>query len=287
MAQTMKVPGATIHYEVRGSGPVLLLISGGPTDADVYAGLAGCLARGYTVVTYEPRGNSRSSLDGPEAPWRLDLLADDAARLLDTVADGPAQVFGNSGGAVVGLELCARHPGKVQTLVAHEPPLVALLPDAAAHLARGEAIQETYRRQGVGPAMQMFLAGAGLEARPPVPASGAGAEPTPEMREAMARLGRNLVLFLERGLREIGTVAPDLAALRASPTRIVVAAGETSGQQLASRCAAALADRLALPVVRFPGDHGGFMSDPEAFARALRATLESGAARGAGDRRAS
>ncbi|MGN6175885.1 MAG: alpha/beta fold hydrolase [Streptosporangiaceae bacterium] len=62
---TLKVPGASLYHEIRGSGPVLLLICGGVYDAAGYAGLAQQLADRYTVVTYDRRGNSRSPLDGP------------------------------------------------------------------------------------------------------------------------------------------------------------------------------------------------------------------------------
>ena len=62
---TLKVPGATLYYKVRGAGPLLLLICGGIYDAAGYAGLADRLADRYTVVTYDRRGNSRSPLDGP------------------------------------------------------------------------------------------------------------------------------------------------------------------------------------------------------------------------------
>jgi pimeloyl-ACP methyl ester carboxylesterase len=90
MATTLKVPGATLHHEVRGSGPVMLLISGGSADAGVYAGIAGFLAKQYTVVTYDPRGNSRSRVDCPVEDWRLDVHGDDAAHLLDAVGGGAA-----------------------------------------------------------------------------------------------------------------------------------------------------------------------------------------------------
>jgi hypothetical protein len=59
---TLDVPGATLHDEVRGDGPVLLMICGGVYDAAGYAGLADQLADRCTVVTYDRRGNSRS-------PW--------------------------------------------------------------------------------------------------------------------------------------------------------------------------------------------------------------------------
>ena len=65
---TLKVPGANLHWEVRGSGPVLLLICGGVCDAAGYAGRAQQLADRYTVVPSDRRGNSRSPLDGRRSP---------------------------------------------------------------------------------------------------------------------------------------------------------------------------------------------------------------------------
>jgi pimeloyl-ACP methyl ester carboxylesterase len=271
LANTLKVPGARLYYEVRGSGPTLLLISGGPTDANVYAGIAPLLAGSYSVVTYDPRGNSRSTLDNPITDLTIDIQCDDAARLLDAVGQGPAYVFGNSGGALIGLNLAARYPGKVLTLVAHEPPAVELLPDAAAHRARSQEIYDTYQSQGVGPAMQKFLALAGLKGGPPPnPQEG---PPNPEMMEAMARMGRNMELFLARGMREAGTFVPDVATLRKATPRVLIAGGEASGDQLAYRAAVALADRLGSAVVHFPGAHGGFTTHPDAFATRLRQLL--------------
>ncbi|BCB91182.1 hypothetical protein Psuf_084950 [Phytohabitans suffuscus] len=99
--KTLAVPGATLHYEVRGAGPVLLLICGGVYDAAAFGPLAGELADRYTVVTYDRRGNSRSPLDGAPGPQSIEEHGDDAYRLL--VAAGateaePAYVFGNSSG---------------------------------------------------------------------------------------------------------------------------------------------------------------------------------------------
>ena len=129
---TLKVPGASLYYEVRGSGPVLLLICGGIYDAEGFAGLAERLAADRTVVTYDRRGNSRSPLSGPPADLIVEEQADDAYRLLGAVGvteDEPADVFGNSSGAEIALELAARYPGMVRTVVAHEPPVFELLPD--------------------------------------------------------------------------------------------------------------------------------------------------------------
>src|ERR1017187_4380715 len=106
------VPGARLYYEVQGSGPVLLMIPGGPTDAGIFAGLAGFLADRYTVVPYDPRGNSRSVLDGPPEDQRMDLHGDDAAQLPTSLSGEPAHALGSSGGAQIGLNLAALPDGR-------------------------------------------------------------------------------------------------------------------------------------------------------------------------------
>jgi pimeloyl-ACP methyl ester carboxylesterase len=63
--QTLRIPGATLYYEMRGAGPVLVLIAAGSSDAGIFERLANVLANEYTVVSYDRRGNSRSPLDGP------------------------------------------------------------------------------------------------------------------------------------------------------------------------------------------------------------------------------
>ncbi len=267
--ESLKVPGATLYYEVRGSGPVLLMIPGGPADAGAFWGIAGLLADWYTVVTYDPRGNSRSKLDGPPADQKVEVHADDAHRLLAAVGAEPAYVLGSSGGAVVGLELVARHPGQVDALVAHEPPVLELLPDAARWRAFNQEVYDTYRNDGVGPAMQKFGAGLGIEDQGPP------AEMPPEMMEGMARMGGNIEFFVAHLIRPISGYVPDIAALWATSTRIVVAAGDESRAKpwAVYEASVALAERLGTDVVHFPGHHGGFGTHPAAFAEKLHEVL--------------
>jgi pimeloyl-ACP methyl ester carboxylesterase len=251
----LEVPGATLHYEARGAGPVLLLIAGGPGDAAAYEGIADLLTDRYTVVSYDPRGNSRSTLDSPAQDQTIEIHADDAHHLLAAVGTDPAYVFGNSGGAVIGLDLVARYPGQVRTLVAHEPPVVEMLPVNARHRAFTRDVLDTYRKDGVGAAMQKFLAGSGL---------GANAE---------ARVAGNLEFFLAHNFRAITGYVPDVVRLQAASSRIALAGGETSGTQLAYKSGAALAKRLGTVVLAFPGDHAGFSMYPSAFAERLHKVL--------------
>lgn len=124
---TLQVPGANIYYEVRGSGPILLLIHGGGGDADKFHNVAHHLADRYTVVTYDRRGHSRSNPANQAEDYRVETHSGDAHRLLAKLTNEPAYVFGSSSGAVIGLDLCIRHPGQIQVLILHEPVLLQLL----------------------------------------------------------------------------------------------------------------------------------------------------------------
>jgi acetyltransferase/esterase len=271
-AQTLKVPGATLYYETRGSGPVLLLIAGGGTDAGVFEAVASFLAHDYTVVTYDPRGNSRSPLDGPPTDQQIEVHSDDARRLLSTVADGPAAVFGSSSGAIVALDLIARHPTVVSRVVAHEPPLLEVLPDVARWRAFHDDVYDTYLREGASSAMHKWAVGVGLDVVIPQPD-----QLPPEVAAAMKRMAGNQDLFFAHELLPFTRYVPDLTLLSAHKDRIVFAVGHDTREQLAGqlvyRPAALLAERFGTQVVDFPGDHGGYGAHPAAFAAKLREVL--------------
>ncbi len=274
--ETLKVAGASLYYEVRGAGPVLLLIPGGAADAGVYTGLAGLLAGTYTVVTCDPRGNSRSPLDGPGEDQRIEVHGDDAHRLLAAVSGEPAYVFGNSGGALVGLELVARHPEQVRTLVAHEPPAMTLLPEADQARAFSREMHDLYRREGTAAAIQKFMTGSGIDAGSN--RSGPPSEPSPEMQEMMARIWSNWDFFFAHLIVPWTEYVPDVAAVRAASTRTLVAGGSASRGQMAYRAAAALAELMGTDLVEFPGDHGGYVGEPGAFADRLDQVLSGATA---------
>lgn len=164
---TLTTPDAEIHYEVRGSGPPLLLVNGGDGDAAMYGPLAGHLAEDFTVITYDLRGNSRSRLTSPPREQRIEEHGQDALLLLDAVAAGePAYVFGTSYGGMIGMALLARHPGRVRALVAHEPFVIDLLPDADRWHALFQEVYELYEREGLDAAMGRFCGAIGMEAPP-------------------------------------------------------------------------------------------------------------------------
>jgi pimeloyl-ACP methyl ester carboxylesterase len=263
-SKSLDVPGARLYCEVSGSGPVLML-SGHPMGSAGFAPLVPLLVDDYTVVTYDPRGFGRSTIADRDQDAEPDLLADDVRRVLELVSDTPAHVFGSSGGAVTGLALVARHPDRVRTLVAHEPPLALLLPEAEETRTEFLAIYNTYRTSGIGAAWQRFFSFTGLA----VPAQGENAAPPQPSAEMVATSER----FFSHGLLPITFYQPDISILQAAPTRLVAAGGTTSKGQFPQRTAASLAERLGIPLIDFPGGHTGFVSDARDFATILRRTL--------------
>jgi pimeloyl-ACP methyl ester carboxylesterase len=268
---SLTVPGARLHYEVRGAGP-LLLVLGSPMPAAAFAPVADALGGDHTVVTYDPRGISDSPVDDPEQDSTPQLRADDIAAILDSVGAETADVFGSSGGAVTGLALVARHPGRVRTLVAHEPPLLELLPDAAARRANTEDIIETFRTQGQPAAWAKFMASAGFDTRGP-DRGGSNGAPGPMSGKPSEQDIANGARFFGHELRWTTGFVPDVPALVAGPTRVVVGIGAASRGLVTHRTSTALAELLGTPPVEFPGDHGGFLSQPVEFAAVLTNVL--------------
>jgi clorobiocin biosynthesis protein CloN7 len=262
-SRVLNVPGASLYYEVQGSGPVLMLV-GHPMGTSGFASIAPLLAETYTVVTYDPRGFARSTIDDADQEAEPVLLADDARRVLEAVSELPAHVFGSSGGAVTGLALVARHPDHVKTLIAHEPPVALLLPQAEEARAGIHQVYNCYRERGISAAWESFSSFTGMNMRPP-----GDAQPQPPSEEAVATSER----FFAHGLLPIALYQPDLAALQTTPARVIVAGGSTSKGEFAHRTAVALSEHLGIPLFEFPGGHGGFATDTDDFADVLRHLL--------------
>jgi pimeloyl-ACP methyl ester carboxylesterase len=259
-----------LYHEVRGAGPVLLMIPGGNGDAATYGQVAGPLAARYTVVTYDRHGFSRSRLDEPPTEGlRVADDVEDAVHLIEQLGDGPAHVFGSSSGAIVALDLLARHPDRVRAVVAHEPPAIRLLPDADRQLAALDGVYDTYRRDGVDAAMRLFSDVVGMPGTQPP----ADVELPPPVREMLARIRGNQGFWLEHELRQYTRVVPDLTALAAVAGQLVPAVGHDSAALLPGRPSAVLAERLGLPIAEFPGGHIGYVTHPAEFAGRLLGVL--------------
>ena len=153
----LDVPGARLYYEVRGSGPLMLMVPGATGSAYSFQKVAEHLAAHYTVVTYDRRGFSQSQLNGPQDyAHRLETDADDIRRLIEHLSKEPAIVFGSSSGGIIVLEVLIRHPSVVRTLVPHEPAAVRLLPDGQKWVDFFFGVYDLYRQSGIEPAVKKF-----------------------------------------------------------------------------------------------------------------------------------
>jgi pimeloyl-ACP methyl ester carboxylesterase len=276
---TLDVSNATLAYDVRrGTGSdIPLFLIGLPMGAAGFGSLAGHF-HDRTVITYDPRGSERSRRTDGTTQNAVEEHADDLHRIIQEVG-GPVDLFASSGGAVNALDLVARHPDDVRILVAHEPPLATVLPDREAALAASRDMYETYQRSGAGPGMAKFMALTSHRGEipadwvdRPAPDPAAFGLPTDDdgKRDDPLLSQPSTVIF-----------EPDFDAVRAAPTRIVMAAGAESEGEMPNRGAFAVAERLGTDVVVFPSHHGGFLGgeygwagDPDAFAATLRQVLK-------------
>jgi pimeloyl-ACP methyl ester carboxylesterase len=284
---TLAVPGADLVYDVRGplppSGglPALLMI-GQPMTADGFDSLAAHFPD-RTVVTYDPRGLGRSVRSDGRSDNTPQQQAADLHLLIEALGAGPVDLFASSGGAVTALELVATHPEDVLTLVAHEPPINAVLPDAAAAERARDAVYEAYQAKGTGAGMAAFIAMSSWQGEY---TEEFFARPAPD--PAMFGLptdddGSRDDPLLSKSSWAITDYRPDAGALAAAPTRIVVAVGEESAGTYTARTALGTAALLGQEATVFPSHHGGFIGGesgyagkPDEFARRLREVLAAG-----------
>jgi pimeloyl-ACP methyl ester carboxylesterase len=274
-AHVLPVPGAALHFEVRGTGPLLLISQSGEGDADRSTDLVDHLVADYTVVTYDRRGLSRSTLTDTTRPGTLAEHADDVHRLLAALTDKPALMLGCSLGAVIGLHVAVRHPGQLSTLIAHEPVAPRLLRPAerAQHERELLDLQRLYRDRGLSAALPRIAAALGID--PANQDIEADLTPQPMTPQRIANFDVFIGHDLTAIVREPLEVA-DIAAL--TDIRIVPAVGRTTPHTVFDyRCAQALATLLTTHVTEFPGGHNGNTTHPNAYATTLRHALDHGA----------
>ncbi len=278
---------ADIAYDVHGPLPTAdgrppLLMMGQPMDARGFQALASHFGD-RTVITYDPRGLGRSRRKDGRVDHSPTVQAEDVHALIEAVGAGPVDVFASSGGAVSALALVAAHPGDVRTLVAHEPPLIPVLPDAAAAERARAGVRSVYEAKGSNAGMAAFIAMTSWQGEytdeyfaQPAP------DPVAFGMPAEDDGSRDSPLLSDRSWA-VSSYRPDFDALAAAPTRIVVAVGEESEGTFTARTATATAERLGQQATVFPSHHGGFAGpefgypgQPEAFARRLREVLGDG-----------
>jgi pimeloyl-ACP methyl ester carboxylesterase len=276
---------ADIAYDVHGPLPTAdgrppLFMIGQPMDASGFGALASHFPD-RTVVTYDPRGLGRSTRRDGRVDHSPTVQADDVHAVIEALGAGRVEMFASSGGAVTALALVATYPDDVTTLVAHEPPLIPVLPDSAAAERARAGVRDAYEAKGSSAGMAAFIAMASWQGEftdqyfaQPAPDPVAFGMPTEDDGS------RDDPLLSDRSWA-VSSYRPDVDALAAAPTRVVIAVGEESEGVFTGRTAVATAELLGQQPTVFPSHHGGFLGgefgyagQPEAFARKLRDVLD-------------
>lgn len=283
---TLSLPEVDLAYDVHGPLPTAdgrppIVAIGQPMDATGFRALAAQL-EDRTIIAYDPRGMGRSVRHDGRVDNTPETQAGDVHALIQALGAGPVDMFASSGGAVTALALVAAHPADVTTLVAHEPPIIPVLPDADAAKRAQTGFREIYETRGQGAGMAAFMAMTMWQGEF-TPAYFAQPAPDPLSfgMPADDDGSRDDPLLSDRSLA-VTDYRPDVAALAAAPTRIVIAVGTESAETFTGRTAIATAALLGQEAVVFPSHHGGFLDgefgwpgEPEAFARTLREVLGS------------
>lgn len=257
-AHTLSLPGVELVYDVLGSGdgPPLVMV-GQPMTAEGFYALASHLGD-RTVITYDPRGLGRSVRTDGRDDMDPVVQAGDLHALVAGLGRGPVEVFASSGGAITALAWVSAYPLDIATLVAHEPPLLGVLPDAEAATRAVHGFKRAYAQRGWRAGMAAFIAFMSWPGEftdtyfaQPIPDPAAFGMPVEDAGS------RDDPLLSDRAVSVI-EYELDADALRSAPTRILLGVGEETGDTFTGRTARATASLLGTEAVVFPSHHGGF-----------------------------
>jgi pimeloyl-ACP methyl ester carboxylesterase len=273
-----------LHTERAGDGPPLVLVAGGAGDAGVYEAVVPLLARRFTVLTYDRRGNSRSPSTGD---FSVPAQADDVVTVLRHHGFERGYVFGSSGGAIIVLDLLARHADRLLGLVAHEPPLVQILRDGTerqelaelGRIARDEGPirgfvalaamtmpkQVRFFHTRIGRSLTAAALWTVLRVR------AVRGRPAGGMDRLIGNAGRTLLVELPASIEGY---QPDVDALRAVSVPWCAATGLDSVGRPYYRPAHVLGDLVGVRCVDFPGGHVPYRQCPAEFAGRLTTILD-------------
>jgi pimeloyl-ACP methyl ester carboxylesterase len=255
--------GADLYCERRGSGPLLLLITGGMGDAGFYSSAADILANEFTVLNYDRRCNSRRT-GNRSIDMTVAQQARDAAAIIKAMGADKAIIFGSSGGGIISLELAAVNPNIIDFLIIHEAPVIELLPAADAEKWRSfhYDIYMKNQREGWEAALVDFMAA--LIGAPDIPFP-------PDLNE---RVSQNMDLFFQHEYKAFIQYIPNVKQIRKNKVNMVAAIGRDSGDAHYVQSTRILASRLRCKCIEFPGQHDVSFYMPQGFANIIKHTLD-------------
>jgi 3-oxoadipate enol-lactonase len=263
MAEMHTPMGRTIHYDVSGEGPPLLMIVGHLVARRAWDEVVPIFARDYRVVTIDNRDAGDNE---PEtAPYTIADMAGDALALLDGLGIPRADVVGHSMGVAIALRLVLDHPDRVDRLILVSGAAAEPTPDGTA-------------RPVTPPSRDTWIADPRERARKrSVAVVGPGYFDTrPEQLETVVAQERDNRITYEGMVRQLQAMSgefsrPDLGTISV-PTLVIhgdhdplvpLARGETLGTEIPG------AHLIVLPGV----GHRPFVERQDEFVRAVRGFL--------------
>ena len=267
---TLKVPGATLYYEVNGKGTPFVLIPGANGDGFIFEPLAKILSEHYMVIRLDRRGYSRSTLDAPlgseyhdkDCGLRLTEDANDVAALIEHLGAGPAIVFGSSSGAQVALQVLIDHPECVKKLLCHEVPLLRTFSDFENWERNFLGLHELFTEKGAGPAMAAFVQAIAAGDDTDQFEGNADEEPSPY---AVA----NMDFWFEYELRQYARYPMDFETLGRRADKLILINGAASEGKMPELSNKFFAKKFGLPIAVAPNSHFGYAEKPGEFAQVL------------------
>jgi pimeloyl-ACP methyl ester carboxylesterase len=255
---TLEARGIEIAWKERGQGPPVLLVHETAATGAVWDPLAETLASQFRAISYDRRGWGDSSEPDDYRRTTVEEQSEDAAALLEAVAEDPAVVCGAGVGAVIALDLLMRRADVVAAAVLIEPQLLQLVPVATEALSQDRHRLEVAagNRENV---IDVYLSGG-------LPALGPGVDRTPERTNTAARERPGSVVA-ELGIPAGWRMSLPRLASADRPSMIVTA---DSTPPLLRETSEALASRLAKASAR---DVGSSQAPPHVGAPAEIASI--------------
>jgi len=238
-----------------GDGEPLVLVHGAWTGASTWGLLVAPLAAHFEVIAYDRRGHSASTR-GTAAPTRR-RHEDDLAVLIEVLGRGPVHLAASSYGALIALGVAGRRPDLVRSVVAHEPPAVALHPVPEMEALFAGVGQQIAVGDAAGATRRFFeeaVLGPGGWALVPEPVQTAAIGNAQTFTDMLAD-------------PEWGTL--DTAAAAAYPGSVLITCGDTGPAWLPG-IARTVADAIGAPVEVIAGaGHTPHHTHPGTFAEAI------------------
>jgi len=151
--------GIRTYYEMVGSGQPLVLLHNDGMSLDVFRRLRPHLEQDRLLLAYDRRGHGKSEIPSREAPYTVEVLAEDLRALLDASGMEQVDLFGCSGGANTALGFALAYPERAERLILAEPPILGLRQEHPIDTAglSGDVIARILQDQSVEAALDYWF----------------------------------------------------------------------------------------------------------------------------------